>query len=236
MCYNDRNEGDLLELSSRLHASHPPQWCMLHRATPRPATGYFRSRSTSGSTCKRSCTVSWATRLFRRCVTVILLVYSISGVVLALYFMTIHVFVTPKRGHRPYDKLYAIFSSVMILLTTVWICTQGHFGEVLWVLGRTRPCDPGSEDESGWYFGCGPVAAMLLQLMTDALTVRLDSTKRFETDVSWTQIYRCWMAWGTPFVVAVPLVLWVITLSEWCSYSTPDLCTINRIQCQPSES
>lgn len=89
---------------------------------------------------------------------------------LALYFETMYVMLI-RRERKRHAIFYAIFSSVMILLITVWIITEAYFGEELWVLSRTL--SGGSSLRARvWFFGCGTLAIIVLQLMTDALMVR----------------------------------------------------------------
>ena len=62
------------------------------------------------------------------------------------------------------DKSFAIYSTVKLLFTTVRLIIQMYLGAQLWV---SSVCH-----QDTWYFGCGSVAIVSLNLVTNALTVR----------------------------------------------------------------
>ena len=62
------------------------------------------------------------------------------------------------------DKSFAIYSTVMLLFTTVRLIIQIYLGAQLWVSSVCL--------KDTWHFGCGSVAIVSLNLVTNALTVR----------------------------------------------------------------
>ncbi|KAF8132494.1 hypothetical protein EV363DRAFT_109591 [Boletus edulis] len=120
------------------------------------------------------------------------------GVELVLYFKTMHVLLSSKVRHKKSDKFYAIFSSVMLLIITVWVSTQAIFGEEMWIVNAKFSGGPDAywaRNASIWYMDIGTTAVIILQLMTDGL-----------------MIYRCWMIWDSYRVMVVPVILWLGTL------------------------
>ncbi|KAF9240072.1 hypothetical protein BU15DRAFT_87798 [Melanogaster broomeanus] len=113
------------------------------------------------------------------------------GVELVLYFKTMQVlFRQGQTGQRTKANIfYACFSSMM---------------------NQDYPGGPGQwlvTHISDWYMDFGSTAAIVLQLMTDAL-----------------MIYRCRVVWNSYCVIAVPSILWVATLGlgivvDWTSSS-----------------
>jgi hypothetical protein len=82
-----------------------------------------------------------------------------------------------KRGNRKKsDVFYAFFSTMMLFLVSLWLITQAIFNGKMWIEDRDYPGGPGqywSDHMSDWYMDLGSTAVVLLQLMTDALMVRL---------------------------------------------------------------
>ena len=70
---------------------------------------------------------------------------------------------------------YASFSSVMLLMITIWVSTQAIFGEKMWLVDAGFPGGPDAywaSNVSVWYMDLGTTAITVLQLMTDGLMVR----------------------------------------------------------------
>ena len=97
-----------------------------------------------------------------------------AGIELLLYFKTIRILLSNRGTHKKLNLFYALFSSMMVFLITVWVATQALFGQNMWL----DPDFPGGPDAywraniGVWYMGWGMVAVIVLQLMTDALMVR----------------------------------------------------------------
>ncbi|KAG8221507.1 hypothetical protein J3R82DRAFT_1722 [Butyriboletus roseoflavus] len=120
------------------------------------------------------------------------------GIELLLYFKTIRILLTNRGARKKSDLFYALFSSMMMFLVTVWIITQAIFGEEMWLLQSDYPGGADAywqQNIAVWYMDWGTTAVVILQLMTDAL-----------------MIYRCWVIWSNYYVVVIPIILWVATL------------------------
>ncbi|KAG6371280.1 hypothetical protein JVT61DRAFT_9747 [Boletus reticuloceps] len=120
------------------------------------------------------------------------------GVELVLYFKTMHVLLSSKVRHKKSDKFYVLFSSVMLLMITVWLSTQAIFGEEMWIVNANFSGGPDAywaRNVSAWYMDMGTTAIIILQLMTDGL-----------------MIYRCRMISDSYRVIVVPVILWLGTL------------------------
>lgn len=81
-----------------------------------------------------------------------------------------------QQGERQKSDIgYGIFSTVTLLMITIWVSTQAIFGEKMWLLDAGSADDwnaYGSTDFSVWYVDWGTTAIAVIQLMTDALMVR----------------------------------------------------------------
>ncbi|KAF8548726.1 hypothetical protein OG21DRAFT_1422559 [Imleria badia] len=120
------------------------------------------------------------------------------GVELVLYFKTMHVLLSSNIRHKRSDKFYVTFSSVMLLMITIWVSTQAVFGEKMWLIDAAFPGGPDAywaANVSVWYMDLGTTAITVLQLMTDGL-----------------MIYRCRIIWDSYRVVLVPAIMWLGTL------------------------
>lgn len=98
-----------------------------------------------------------------------------SGVQLAFYFKTMLVFLGRRRERWSSDVFYAVFSSVMLLLITVRVASDGLYGEKMWLTDRTYPGGPlayGEAHVSDAYIVFGAAVVVILQQMTNALMVR----------------------------------------------------------------
>ena len=104
--------------------------------------------------------------------------YARAGIELILYFKTIRTIVLlSNRGtHKKSNLFFALFSSVMVFLITVWVFAQAIFGQNMWLLDPDFPGGPDAYWKANinevWYMGWGAIAVFALQLMTDALMVR----------------------------------------------------------------
>jgi len=121
------------------------------------------------------------------------------GVELTLYFQTMRTLLSNRGIHKKSNLFYALFSTAMVLLITVWIATRATFGQNMWILESSfpgGPCAYGNANIVVWYMDLATTAVIVLQLMTDAL-----------------MIYRCWIIWDSYCVVVAPIILWVATLT-----------------------
>jgi len=120
------------------------------------------------------------------------------GIELLLYFKTIGILLSSRGTHKKPNLFYALFSSMMVFLITVWVAAQAVFGHNMW-FDRDFPGGPDAYWKANiddWYMDLGAVAVIILQLMTDAL-----------------MIYRCRIIWNSNRVIVVPIILWLATLT-----------------------
>ncbi|KAI9573781.1 hypothetical protein HD554DRAFT_2166553 [Boletus coccyginus] len=119
------------------------------------------------------------------------------GIELCLYFRTIHISLS-RRGAAPRSTVfYQVFSTVMLVLTTVWVAAGSRFGQELWVLGQNYPGGPiayGLAHTSDLYNVVSGAASIVLQLMADFLMA-----------------YRCRIVWGSYRAIIIPTILWIAT-------------------------
>ena len=97
------------------------------------------------------------------------------GIQLVLYFRTMRILLNCGSKHNQSDMFYAVFSSVMLLLITVWIFATATLGQKMWVLNQNYPGGPLAYAEahvSDIYMNFGTTAGIILQQMTDGLMVR----------------------------------------------------------------
>ena len=93
---------------------------------------------------------------------------------LVLYFMTVRVISSRKRKHAPTDKYFLMFSTVLLLLNTVFVATEAVFGEEMWIVNANYPrgMDAYLDDfASVWYQTFGTAASIVLNLCSDGLLV-----------------------------------------------------------------
>ncbi|KAH9850921.1 hypothetical protein C2E23DRAFT_734047 [Lenzites betulinus] len=118
------------------------------------------------------------------------------GVELVVYAATIRALRRPGRTSRSTDTFLVAFSTVLLLLNTVFVATEAVFGEELWIVNVDYP---GGQEAylaafaSVWYQTFGTAASITLNLLSDALL-----------------IYRCYIIWGgSLLVVLFPAVLYL---------------------------
>ncbi|KAG6376836.1 hypothetical protein JVT61DRAFT_1862 [Boletus reticuloceps] len=130
------------------------------------------------------------------------------GVELVLYFKTMRILLRNKEGLKKIDSFWGLFSTMMVILITVWVATSAIFGQKLWLMDFPGGPDAYWEKHiSDWYLDWGTTAVILLQLMTDGL-----------------MIYRCRIIWNMYRAIVVPVILWLATLVlgvlvDWTSSS-----------------
>jgi hypothetical protein len=99
-----------------------------------------------------------------------------TGIELVLYFKTMQLLLSGRGKRKRSDLFYAFFSTTMLFLISVWLITQVIFNERMWIEFRDYPGGPGqywADHLANWYTDFGSTAMIVLQLMTDALMVRL---------------------------------------------------------------
>ncbi|KAF8124169.1 hypothetical protein EV363DRAFT_1354758 [Boletus edulis] len=146
------------------------------------------------------------------------------GIELALYFKTIHVLLSNRGAHKKSNVFYALFSTMMVFLITIWIATKAMFGQKMWILRSSYPGGAGAYLEANiWvlYMDWATMMVIVLQLMTDAL-----------------MIYRCRIIWNSHRVIIIPIVLWMGSLTlgilvMWVT-SLPGADYYNGIACRLS--
>ena len=98
------------------------------------------------------------------------------------------IFLARRRNRLATDVFYAIFSSAMFLMATIWVFTTSLFGLNMWLLDRTYAGGPSR-------FMTGPpslvtrcimlAVSVIVQQMADGLMVRL--TRRIKFSVNLTR-------------------------------------------------
>ncbi|KAI0746596.1 hypothetical protein C8Q80DRAFT_1219953 [Daedaleopsis nitida] len=120
------------------------------------------------------------------------------GIVLVLYVQTV-VKILEMRTRSPTDKFMMVFSTVLLIMNTIYWTTQAYFGQMMWVVHSDYP---GGADAywrangSVWYQTWGIVASVVCNLMSDAL-------------LAW----RCYVIWNSRRVVILPALLWLASLA-----------------------
>ena len=98
---------------------------------------------------------------------------TVQGIELVLYFKTIRIFFARRRNPHKTDAFYAIFSSVMVLLVTIWILATSLFSLDMWLLDRTYPGGPMALVSSSTVTRCFMlVLSVIVQQISDGLMVR----------------------------------------------------------------
>ncbi|OSD07854.1 hypothetical protein PYCCODRAFT_1430054 [Trametes coccinea BRFM310] len=116
------------------------------------------------------------------------------GVELVLYFMTLRQ-VFRIRNRTRMDKFLIVFSTVLLVLNTIYWTTQAYFGQQMWVVHADYP---GGMDAflaayvAVWYQTWGSAAVMVSNLMADAL-----------------MMYRLYVIWDNALIVVFPAVIWL---------------------------
>lgn len=98
-----------------------------------------------------------------------------AGIELFLYFNTIRILLSNRGKHKKSNLFYALFSSMMVFLITVWIATKAIFGQNMLLLDSNFSGGPDAYWTANigvWYMDWATMTVIVLQLMTDALMVR----------------------------------------------------------------
>ena len=147
-----------------------------------------------------------------------------AGVELLLYFKTIQILLSSRGTRKKSNLFYALFSSMMVFLITVWVATQALFGQKMWLLEADFPEGPDAYWSANiwvWYMDWGTMAVIVVQLMTDGLMVGHSRACQNVCSFGWFQIYRCRIIWNSKRAIIVPIILWLSSLGEHYSRTMP---------------
>lgn len=97
-----------------------------------------------------------------------------AGVNLVLYTQTMYTYTTSNSTHKRSTRFFMSFSTVMLILITIFVVVQSIFGQEMWIVNSSYP--GGSTAYlatyvSVWYQTMGTTATVILQLMSDGLLV-----------------------------------------------------------------
>ncbi|KAI0325798.1 hypothetical protein GY45DRAFT_1374472 [Cubamyces sp. BRFM 1775] len=121
------------------------------------------------------------------------------GVVLVLYFRVLRHMFSGSKKWTSTDKYMMAFSTVLVLLNTIFWTTQAYFGEMMWIVHSDYP---GGADAywidfgSVWYQTWGMAACVVCNLLNDAFLV-----------------YRCFVIWNSRRIIVFPGILWLASLA-----------------------
>ena len=127
-----------------------------------------------------SCTVSRSPKLLSTGFNHVLRVltppewHAILGVELVLYVQTMQALLRRDSKHPRTNRFFAIFSTVLLFLITIFVAVQAVFGEEMWIVNADFEGGSAAYLEthaSVWYQTWGTAASIALQLMSDALLV-----------------------------------------------------------------
>ena len=93
---------------------------------------------------------------------------------LVLYFRVLRYMFSGSKKWTFMDKFMMAFSTVLVILNTIFWTTQSYFGEMMWIVHSDYP---GGADAywidfgSVWYQTWGMAACVVCNLMNDAFLV-----------------------------------------------------------------
>ncbi|PCH43208.1 hypothetical protein WOLCODRAFT_18230 [Wolfiporia cocos MD-104 SS10] len=122
------------------------------------------------------------------------------GVELMLYSMTM-IRLLDDHGTRKAsksDNFYKIFSTLLLLLITIYVAVQAIFGEEMWIVNADYPGGSAAylaDYAAVWYQTMGTTASVVLNLLADGY-----------------MISRCHTVWNDLRIIVVPCVIYVATL------------------------
>lgn len=98
------------------------------------------------------------------------------GIELVLYLFTI--WPISKRAYKrhPSDVTFALFTTAILCLNTVYVATESVFGEQMWITNENYPGGPAAylaDYASVWYETLGTAASIVLNLFGDVFLVCL---------------------------------------------------------------
>ena len=96
-----------------------------------------------------------------------------TGIELMIYFMLIRQIMLIRRRTKM-DRFYVVFSTVLLVLNTIYWTTQTYFAQQMWIVHSDYPGGMDaflSDYVAVWYQTWGSTAVMTSNLMSDALMV-----------------------------------------------------------------
>ena len=103
----------------------------------------------------------------------------IAGVELMLYAKTMHTYATSDSRHEKSARFFMFFSTVSLILITIFMVGQSILGEEMWIVNVNYPGGSAAylaAYASVWYQTMGTTASIILQLMSDGLLVSTSQT------------------------------------------------------------
>ena len=98
----------------------------------------------------------------------------ITGVELMLYAKTMHTYATSDSRHERSSRFFMFFSTILLILITIFMAGQSILGEEMWIVNANYPGGSAAylaNYASVWYQTMGTTASIILQLMSDGLLV-----------------------------------------------------------------
>ena len=94
-----------------------------------------------------------------------------------LYFGTIWLILNNKgRRTKNRDMRLFVFSTVLLLMITIYVAVQAVFGEEMWIVHADYPGGSAqylADNVAVWYETLGSAASVVLNLMSDGLLVSI---------------------------------------------------------------
>ena len=90
--------------------------------------------------------------------------------------MTVKALWSDRKQWTRTDKIYLAFSSALLVLITIYMATLAVFGQEMWIVHADVPGGPAGYFEANvniWYQTMGTAASVVLNLLSDALLVRV---------------------------------------------------------------
>ncbi|KAI0370703.1 hypothetical protein BV20DRAFT_943459 [Pilatotrama ljubarskyi] len=119
------------------------------------------------------------------------------GIELVLYFASVSIILSGKDKTRAGNRFFLCFSTVLLLMITIYVAVQAVFGEEMWIVNVDYPGGSAqylADNAAVWYQTLGSAASIVLNLMSDGLL-----------------LYRCFVVWGDLRVILLPGVLYLAT-------------------------
>ena len=98
----------------------------------------------------------------------------ILGVNIVLYAQTMYIYASSKSSRQRSPRFFVSFSTLMLVLITIYIITQSILGGEMWIVNANYPGGSAAylaANASDWYQTMGTTSSVILQLMSDGLLV-----------------------------------------------------------------
>ena len=147
-----------------------------------------------------------------------------AGFELTLYYLVLRgLFRRGNRNSATSRRFCSIYSTVMVLLSTINVSCNAIWGEEMWITHRD---DPGGvpryieTEVSVWYETLASAAVISCVFLGDALLVCWPIifviSAKFFLLLTMVQLYRVFLVYGSRFaVVAIPLIAYIIAFSTY---------------------